>query len=122
MSTPYASHGASAWAHSHVKKRKKHEKKHKVPPSGSFSTSSQSCSLSQSQIPYLICVIENLLIDVINGFASFIEAGIQELINYVPIFVNIPMITNIGYVFNQTVASVPLLGNVVNLLGKLLTF
>ncbi len=87
---------------------------------------SQVCSPSQGQIPYIICLIENLLIDVIDGMTSFIETGIQELVNYAPYLVNIPMVSivsvGVAYVFRQAIADIPLLGGMANLLGRLLTF
>ncbi len=98
----------------------------KVSSSTLSSSSSQSCSPEQGDIPYLLCLVETFLVDTYNGIVSFIEAGIQELVNYAPLLVNIPIISvvssGVAYAFRQAVTDVPLVGDMANLLGRLLTF
>ncbi len=82
--------------------------------------------MSQSTISTLLGSIENLLVDVFNGVANFIEAGIQELVNYAPTIVDIAIIgavaVGIGYAFRQALVNVPFIGGIVNALGRLFRF
>ncbi len=82
--------------------------------------------MSQTAISTLLGSIENLLVDVINGVASFVEAGIQELVNYAPTIVDIAIIgvvaVGIGYAFRQALANVPFVGSLINALGRLFRF
>jgi hypothetical protein len=89
-------------------------------------TPSSLCSTNQTGISSLVCIVEEILIDTINGVACFIEAGLQELVNYAPLLVNVPITSivssGVAYAFRQTVADIPLLGGFTSSLGRLLTF
>ena len=63
-----------------------------------------------------------MLTDVFDGVANFVEAGIQELVNYAPTIVDISVIgavaLGVGYAFRNVLKNVPFVNSIFNLLSK----